>query len=85
MIKKYHDIAKANNAIVRPDLNLQNPLLAYQFRKIIPEIGIESAPSDLLAFSIVSLIREKFSVGTREVSCCLHEMKLDFTVGKVFC
>ncbi|KAL9122603.1 MAG: hypothetical protein Q9187_000835 [Circinaria calcarea] len=34
---------------------------------IIPEIGVESAPSDLLAFSLASLIREKLSAGTREV------------------
>ena len=56
MINKYHDIAKANHAI------------------IIPEIGIESAPSDLLAFALTKLIRRELSVGTAEVIGCLHEV-----------
>ena len=57
MIEKYHEIAKANHAV------------------IIPEIGIESAPSDLLAFALVSLIRTKLSVGTKEVTASVHNMK----------
>lgn len=56
MIHKYHETAKANHAI------------------IIPEIGIESAPSDLLAFALTKLIREKYSVGTKEVVGCIHEV-----------
>ena len=42
---------------------------------IIPEIGIESAPSDLLAFALVQFIRRRFSVGTKEVVGCVHELK----------
>ena len=42
---------------------------------IIPEIGIESAPSDLLAFALVTLIREKLSVGTKEVIVSVHDLK----------
>lgn len=42
---------------------------------IIPEIGIESAPSDLLAFALVKLIRKELSVGTKEVIASLHDIK----------
>ena len=57
MIQKYHEIAKANHAI------------------IIPEIGIESAPSDLLAFALVQVIRKELSVGTKEVIASVHDIK----------
>ena len=57
MIRKYHDMAKTNHAI------------------IVPQIGIESAPSDLLAFSLVQLIRKEASVGTKEVITSLHQFK----------
>ena len=57
MIEKYHEIAKANHAI------------------IIPEIGIESAPSDLLAFALVKVIRKELSVGTKEVIASVHDIK----------
>ena len=42
---------------------------------IIPEIGIESAPSDLLAFALVNVIRKELSVGTREVITSVHDFK----------
>lgn len=57
MIEKYHEIAKANHAI------------------IIPEIGIESAPSDLLAFALVNAIRKELSVGIKEVIVSVHDLK----------
>lgn len=57
MIRKYHETAKVNHAI------------------IIPEIAIESAPSDLLTFALAKIIREKLSVGTKEVIGCVHEVK----------
>lgn len=57
MIREHHDTAKANHAI------------------IIPEIGIESAPSDILAFALTQLIRRELSVGTKEVVSCMHELK----------
>lgn len=53
MIEKYHEIAKANHAIV------------------IPQIGIESAPPDLLAFALVNLIKSELSTGTKEVIASL--------------
>ena len=57
MIEKYHEIAKANHAIV------------------IPEIGFESAPSDILAFALVNLIRTELSVGTKEVIASIHALR----------
>ncbi len=57
MIEKYHEVAKANHAI------------------IIPEIGIESAPSDLLAFALVTLIRTELAAGTKELIACIYNIK----------
>ena len=57
MIEKYDEMAKANHAI------------------IIPEIGIESAPSDLLAFALVNVIRKEHSIGTKEVIVSIHDFK----------
>jgi short subunit dehydrogenase-like uncharacterized protein len=54
MLQKYHMTAKANKAI------------------IIPEIGIESAPSDLLAYITVSKIRTSLNCGVRDVICSAH-------------
>ena len=42
---------------------------------IIPEIGVESAPSDMLAWALATLFREKLSVATKEIITSLHEMK----------
>ena len=41
----------------------------------IPAIGIESAPSDLLAFALVTFIRTELSVGTKEVIASVHDIK----------
>ncbi len=57
LIQKYHDKAKANRAI------------------IIPEIAIESALSDLLAYIVASIIRKSLNCDVREVICSEHEMK----------
>jgi short subunit dehydrogenase-like uncharacterized protein len=42
---------------------------------MIPQIGIESAPADLVTWSLVSMIREKFSAPTGEVIVSIHELK----------
>ncbi|KAF7504064.1 hypothetical protein GJ744_002829 [Endocarpon pusillum] len=42
---------------------------------LIPEIGVESAPSDLLAYTAVSTIRDSLNCGVRDVICSVHEMK----------
>ena len=41
---------------------------------LIPQIGLESAPSDLIAWSLTTLIKTQFSVGTKEVIASVHEM-----------
>ncbi|KAI4133234.1 MAG: hypothetical protein LQ338_000292 [Usnochroma carphineum] len=50
---------------------------------IIPEIGIESAPSDLLAWSLATLIKEKFSSSTKEVVASVHEMRAQPSGGSL--
>lgn len=42
---------------------------------IIPEIGVESAPSDLVAFSAVKLIREVWDCGVMDMVAAVHELK----------
>jgi short subunit dehydrogenase-like uncharacterized protein len=39
---------------------------------MIPQIGLESAPADLIAWSLVSMIRERFSAPTGETVVSLH-------------
>ncbi|MCJ1478150.1 hypothetical protein MMC13_006826 [Lambiella insularis] len=56
MIKKYHDIAKTNGAI------------------IIPQAGIESAPSDIMTYEVISLIRSELKVGVKDVIGTNHEL-----------
>ena len=42
---------------------------------MVPQIGLESAPSDLVAWMLVSMIRERFSCPTGEVNVSIHEFK----------
>ncbi|TVY82175.1 putative trans-acting enoyl reductase [Lachnellula suecica] len=42
---------------------------------MIPQIGVDSAPADLVTWTLCSLIREKYSAPTAEVILSLHEMK----------
>ncbi|KAI9893405.1 MAG: hypothetical protein M1814_006702 [Vezdaea aestivalis] len=67
MIEKYHEKAKASGAI------LSLVTLAHG-QKIIPQIGIESAPADLGAFALVSTIREELSVPTAQVIFTLQKI-----------
>ena len=41
---------------------------------IIPEIGLESAPSDMLTWSLATFFREKFFLGTKEIIGSLHHI-----------
>ncbi|KAL9001523.1 MAG: hypothetical protein Q9169_000098 [Polycauliona sp. 2 TL-2023] len=41
---------------------------------IIPEIGLESAPSDLLAWTLATLIRQELSLNTKSVVASVHKM-----------
>lgn len=57
MIKKYDSVAKANNAI------------------IIPQIGVESAPADMLSWSMVTHARRTLSAGIAELIYSVYDMK----------
>jgi short subunit dehydrogenase-like uncharacterized protein len=42
---------------------------------MIPQIGVESAPPDLITWSLVNMIKERFSAPTGEVVVSVHEAK----------
>jgi short subunit dehydrogenase-like uncharacterized protein len=42
---------------------------------MIPQTGLESTPSDLTAWMLVNMIRERFSAPTRDVDVSIHEFK----------
>ena len=42
---------------------------------MIPQIGLDSAPADLVTWLLVSMIREKFSAPAREVTLSVHELR----------
>jgi len=42
---------------------------------MIPQIGFDSAPPDLVAWSLVDNIKKRFSAPTAEVIVALHEIK----------
>ena len=42
---------------------------------MIPQIGIDSAPADLVTWTLVNMIRGKFSAPTAEVIVSVHDLK----------
>jgi hypothetical protein len=52
--------------------------------QIIPQVGVDSSPSDLIALMLVSFLREKFSVGTNEIIASLHDFKYPSTLTLPF-
>ncbi|PLB37020.1 uncharacterized protein BDW47DRAFT_44824 [Aspergillus candidus] len=42
---------------------------------IIPSVGVESAPADMLAWRVVKRVREELSCHTRDVICAIEELK----------
>jgi short subunit dehydrogenase-like uncharacterized protein len=42
---------------------------------MFPQIGIESAPPDLVTWSLASFIRSEFSADTRDVTVSIHTLK----------
>lgn len=42
---------------------------------MIPQIGIESAPADLMTLSLVDMIKERFSAPTAEVVVSVHDLR----------
>jgi len=43
---------------------------------MFPQIGIESAPPDLITWSLASALRSRFSAPTRDVTVSLHNIRL---------
>lgn len=52
---------------------------------MIPQSGIESAPSDVLAWSMAQLIRSELSAQTGDVVVEFHELRCAPPVAQVFC
>jgi short subunit dehydrogenase-like uncharacterized protein len=48
---------------------------------MIPQIGIESAPADLLTFSLVKLLNENLGKEPGEIVVSLHEMRLVYSLS----
>ena len=48
---------------------------------MIPQIGIESAPADLATWSLVSFVRQKLSVGVREVVFTIQNAHMSASGG----
>lgn len=42
---------------------------------MIPSTGLESAPADILAWSLVKRVREDFSSPTRQINSTIKEIK----------
>lgn len=42
---------------------------------MIPQIGVESAPSDLTTWLLADHIREELDADTKEVTISIHELK----------
>ncbi|KAE8349986.1 Saccharopine dehydrogenase-domain-containing protein [Aspergillus coremiiformis] len=42
---------------------------------IIPSVGLESAPADMLAWALVKRIREELSCDTKEITCAIDDLK----------
>jgi short subunit dehydrogenase-like uncharacterized protein len=44
---------------------------------MIPQIGLDSAPADLITWTLVNMIRNRFSAPTAEDIVSIHEIMLD--------
>ena len=78
--------ACARNGIHYVDVTGESPWVLDMIKKydetaksngaiIIPQVGFESSPSDLLIWALAREIRERFGTGTRDVIGSLHEVK----------
>ncbi|KAI9845256.1 MAG: hypothetical protein M1837_005012 [Sclerophora amabilis] len=77
--------ACANNGTHYLDVTAEYPWTLEMIRKyddiakangaiIIPQSGLESVPHDLVSWSLVSIIRDQLSVGTKEVTVVMDNM-----------
>ncbi|KAE8395763.1 Saccharopine dehydrogenase-domain-containing protein [Aspergillus alliaceus] len=48
---------------------------------IIPSVGVESAPADVLAWALVKRIREELSCDTKEITCAIDDLKTSGASG----
>ncbi|KAJ5638494.1 hypothetical protein N7528_000884 [Penicillium herquei] len=78
--------ACANNGTHYLDVTGETPWIKVMIEKyhetakangaiIIPSVGLESAPPDILAWSLVKRVREDLSSQTREIISCLKDIK----------
>lgn len=78
--------ACAHNGTHYLDVTAEFPFTADMIKKyetaakasgsiMISQIGLESAPADLLAWSVVGMIRDRFSAPTSEVVVSVHDLK----------
>jgi short subunit dehydrogenase-like uncharacterized protein len=51
--------------------------------KMIPQAGIDSVPTDVVAYLIAKCIRDNLGVGTGEVVCSLEDIKYVFKCANV--
>lgn len=47
----------------------------FSQEQIIPQIGVESAPADLLSWAMVNAVRDQYHTGTAELVCSTYDMK----------
>lgn len=74
MIRKYHDTAVRTGAIVRLTRK-DGWCLGSSTLQMLPQMGFESVPADILAWLIICAIRVRFSAGTEEVILSVHDIK----------
>jgi short subunit dehydrogenase-like uncharacterized protein len=78
--------ACANNGTHYLDATGEVPYVARMIKKyhavaqrtgaiMIPQIGLESAPGDLITYSLVAANRKVLSCATKEVILSLHDIK----------
>lgn len=60
-----------------PFILVLSKIVLLTITQIIPSLGIESTPPDILTWSLVKTIREQLSTGTKEAISCVHEVKYD--------
>jgi short subunit dehydrogenase-like uncharacterized protein len=78
--------ACAENGTHYLDATGEVPFVARMIRKyesvakasgaiMFPQIGVDSAPSDLVTWSLAALNRSQFSAGTKDVTVSVHQMR----------
>lgn len=83
---KYHDVARRNKAIVRKYVYFSYHSLFCRFisdvtAQIIPEIGLESTPADMLTFAVVKYLQAALGMATKEIILTTHSMRMDLSGG----